>query len=115
MIMLMQKILVNELLTLQKKCRSFGVNNIAISSILMKKNMSINKIIKKVNEEISSMCAANGFQFICNVMTDVSVIWKDGLHLTNDSAKMLANKFLKYLSFQGNIDFNVNSKKTLMD
>ena len=115
MIMLMHKILVNKLLTLQKKCRSFGVNNIAISSILMKKNMSINKIIKKVNEEISSMCAANGFQFICNDMIDVSVIWKDGLHLTNDSAKMLANKFLKYFSFQGNIDFNVNSKKTLMD
>ena len=41
--------------------------------------MSINKIIKKVNEEISSMCAANGFHLICNEMIDVSMIWKDGL------------------------------------
>ena len=81
----------------------------------MRKNVSINKIIKKVDEEISSMCTANGFHFICNDMIDVSMIWKDGLHLTNNGTKVLANKFLKYLSFQGNIDFNVNSKKTLMD
>ena len=44
-----------------------------------------------------------------------NMIWKDGLHLTNDGTKVLANNFLKYLSFPGNIDFNVNSKKTLMD
>ena len=103
------------IVNIAKKCRSFGVNNIAISSILMRKNMSINKIIKKVYEEISSMCAANGFHFICNDMIDVSMVWKDGLHLTNNGSKALANNFLKYLNFQGNIDFNVNSKKTLID
>ena len=74
----------------------FGVNNIAISSIRIRKNVSIDKIIKKINEEFSSMCAANGFYFICNDMIDVSMIWKDGLHLTNDGTKMLANNFLKY-------------------
>ena len=37
-VMSMQKILLNEFLKLwKKKFRSFGVNNIAISSILMKK------------------------------------------------------------------------------
>ena len=71
-----------------KKCKSFRVNNIAISSILMRKNVRINKIIKTVNEEISSMCAANGFHFICNDMTDVSMTWKDGLHINNDGTKM---------------------------
>ena len=74
--------------------------------------MSINKIIKNVNEEISSMCTANGFHFICNDMIDISIIWKDGLFLTNNSTKVLENNFLKYLKiFQGNIDFNVNCKK----
>ena len=74
--------------------------------------MSINKIIKNVNEAISSMCTANGFHFICNDMIDISIIWKDGLFLTNNSTKVLENNFLKYLkSFQGNIDFNVNCKK----
>ena len=81
----------------------------------MRKNMSINKIIYEAKETISSMCAANGFHFICNDMMNVSMIWKDGLYLTNNGTKVLANNFLKYLSSQGNIDFNVNSKKTLMD
>ena len=60
MIMLMQKILVNKLLTLRKN----------VDCLVLK-------------------------QYVCS--------------------KWLANNFLKYLSFQGNIDFNVNSKKTLMD
>lgn len=40
------------------------------------------------------------------------MIWKDGIHLTNNGTKVLANKFLKYLkSFQESIYLNVNSKK----
>ena len=62
------------IVNIAKKSRLFGVKIIAISSILMRKNISINKIIKKVNEEISSMCAADGFHFICNDMIDVSII-----------------------------------------
>ena len=78
--------------------------------------MSINKIIKKVNEEIFSMCAENGFHFICNDMIDVSMMWKDGLHLTNDGIKVLTNNLLKYLkSFQGNINFNVHSNSYITD
>ena len=30
-------------------------------------------------------------------MTDVRIIWKDDLHLTNDGTKVLAINFLKYL------------------
>ena len=65
-------------------------------SILMWKNVSINKIIKKVNKYISNMCAANGFYFTCNDMIDVSMTLKDGLHLTNAGRKVLGNDFLKY-------------------
>lgn len=63
-------------------------------SILMWKNVSINKIIKKVNKYISNMCAANGFYFTCKDMIDVSMTWMD--HLTNDGRKVLGNDFLKY-------------------
>lgn len=62
-------------------------------SILMWKNVSINKIIKKFNKYISNMCAANGFCFTCNDMIDVSMTLKDGLHLTNDGRKVLGNYF----------------------
>lgn len=48
-------------------------------------------------------------------MISISMIWRNGLHLTNDGTKWLANNFPKYLKcFLENIDFTVNSRK-LMD
>ena len=37
------------------------------------------------------------------------MVWKDGLHLTNDGTAMLDDNFTKYLNFNLGIDFNVNS------
>ena len=51
----------------------------------MRKKVSINKIIKKVNKDISNMCAANGFCFTSNDMIDVSMTMV---------AKCYANDFL---------------------
>lgn len=48
-------------------------------------------------------------------MISISMIWRNGLHLTSDGTKWLANNFPKYLKcFLENIDFTVNSRK-LMD
>ena len=56
-----------------------------------------------------------GFYFICNDMIDVNVVWKDGLHLSNNGTNVLANNAFKYLkSFRGNIDFTLNNRN-LMD
>ena len=46
--------LAQQIVNIAKKYISFGVNNIAISSILMRKNVCINKIIQKVNEHVCS-------------------------------------------------------------
>ena len=54
------------------------------------------------------VCVQQMVFILCNSITDVSVIWKDGLHLTNDGTEVLANDYLEHLKcFQGNIDFNV--------
>ena len=68
--------------------------------LVLSKIVSINKVIKKVVEEISSICAANRFQFAYNNdMIDFTIIWKHGVILPT----ILANNFLKYLkSFQRN-------------
>ena len=50
-----------------KKCSSFGVSFIATSSILMRKNVSINKTIKKVTRRFP-VCVQKIF-FILYVMT----------------------------------------------
>lgn len=99
--------LARQIVNIGKKFRLLGVNNIAILSVLIEKNISINKIIKKVTEEIFSMCAENVFYFIYNDMIDISMICKDGLNLTT-------NNCLKYLKgFQGKIGFSVNSRYSM--
>ena len=39
-----------------KKCKSYGVNNIAISSILARKKHEVNEVIKKVNNLLKTLC-----------------------------------------------------------
>ena len=37
------------------------------------------------------------------------IVWKDGLHLTNDGTAMLTDNLSKCLNINLGIDFNVNS------
>ena len=82
---------------LEKKSKSYGVNNIAISSILVRKNHEFNEVIKKVNNLLKTLCLEQGFTFICNSAIARAMLWRDGLHLTNESTNMLSNNFLQYL------------------
>ena len=41
--------LAQRIIDVGKKCKSYGVNNTAISSILVRKNHELNEVIKKVN------------------------------------------------------------------
>ena len=81
---------------LEKKCKSYGVNNIAISSILVRKNHEVNEVIKKVNL-LKTLCLKQGFTFICNSAIAREMLWRDGLHLTNEGTNMLSNNLLQYL------------------
>ena len=79
-----------------KKCKSYGVNNIAISSILVRKNHEVNEVIKKVNNLLRPLCLEQGFTFICNSTIAKTMLWHDGLHVTNEITNMLSNTFLQY-------------------
>ena len=37
------------------------------------------------------------FIFICNITIARAMLWRDGLHLTNEGTNMLSNNFLQYL------------------
>ena len=41
------------------KCRSYGVRNIAISSILVRSSVRLNHVISKVNNILKVLCATN--------------------------------------------------------
>ena len=76
---------------------SYGVSNIAISSILVRKNHEVNEVIKKVNNLLKTLCLEQGFTFICSSAIAREMLWRDGLHLTNEGTNMLSNNFLQYL------------------
>ena len=80
-----------------KKCKSYGVNNIAISSILVRKNHEVNEVIKKVNNLLKTQCLEQGFNFICNSAIARAMLWHDGIHLADEGTNMLSNNCLQYL------------------
>ena len=105
--------LVQKIIDIGLKCRSYGVRNVAISSILVRKSIRLNQIILKVNNILKVLYATNGLNFICNDEIGREIVWKDGLHLSNDGTAMLADNFAKYLNINLGIDFNV-SKNLIM-
>ena len=89
--------LAQRIIDVGKKCKSYGVNNTAISSILVRKNHDVNEVIKKVNNLLKTLCLEQGLTFICNSAIAREMLWRDGLHLTNEGTNMLSNIFLQYL------------------
>ena len=57
----------------------------------------VNEVIKKVNNLLKTLCLEQGFTFICNIAIARAMLWRDGLHLTNEGTNMLFNNFLQYL------------------
>ena len=43
-----------------------GINEVFISSILVKQNRNLTAIVRRVNDMLRDLCEKNGFSFICN-------------------------------------------------
>ena len=54
-------------------CKSFGVNDISISSVLPRKDI-LNKIIDEINNLLKNMYEFNSFKFIFHKNIDLSVL-----------------------------------------
>ena len=101
--------LAQKIIDIGLNCRSYGVRNIAVSSILVRCSIRLNHIILKVNNILKVLCGTNGFNFIYNDKIGGEMVWKDGFHLTIDGTAMVADNFTKYLNINLGIYFNVNS------
>ena len=100
--------LAQKIIDISLKCRSYGVRNIVILSILVRSSIHLNQIILKAKNILKVFRAINGFDFICNDEIGQEMVWKDGLHLTNGGTAILADNFGKYLNINLGIDFNLN-------
>ena len=98
-----------EIIDIGLKCRSYEARNIAISSILVRSSIRLNQVISIVNNILKVLRATNSFNFLCNDEIGREMVWKDGLHLTNDRTAMLADNFTKYLNINLGIDVSANS------
>ena len=86
--------LAQRIIDIGKKCKSYGVNNIAISSISVRKNDEVNEVIKKVNNLLRTLCLEQSFTFVGNCAIAREMLWRDDLHLTNEGTNMLSKNLL---------------------
>ena len=74
-------------------CKSFGVNDISISSVLPRKDISLNKIIDGINNLLKNMCEFNSFKFIFHKNIDSNMLCHHNLHLGPVGTFLLTKNF----------------------
>ena len=58
--------LANRILQIRLKCRYYGIESIAFSSVLVRNDNILNKLIRGVNISLKHLCKVYGFDFIYN-------------------------------------------------
>ena len=90
--------LANRILQIGLKCRYYGVESITISSVLVKNDNNLIKLIRRVNISLKHLCKVYGFDFTCQDRIGKDLLWRDGLHLTAADTSLLAINFLNFLN-----------------
>ena len=75
-----------------------GINEVFVSSILVKKNPNLTVIVRRVNDMLRDLCEKNGSSIICNDVITTDYLWKDGVHLLDIGTYILSNFFSKFLN-----------------
>jgi len=88
----------SNIIKLAKVCRLNGVKDVAISSLIVRKNYHLNRKVKQVNQLLFEKCKDEGLCFINNDNIDSSQFWKDGLHLLESGKDILSSNFLDFLT-----------------
>ena len=76
-----------------KKCISYRVKYVFISSLTFNKRIS-HKLLSEVNKMIERVCLENGYYYINNGNICENDLFKDGLHLQNSGKKILSQNFI---------------------
>ena len=88
-----------------KKCASFN-STVFISSILVKKNLTVSAIIRRVNEKLQDLCGKYGFHFISNDNIGRKFLSDDDIHLSEDGTHIFASNFVNSVN---DIIFNLDN------
>ena len=77
-----------------------------ISSILVKKNVRVSSIIRRVNEKLQDLCGKYDFHFISNDNIGRKFLSDDSIHLSEDGTDIFASNFVNSVN---DIIFNLDN------
>ena len=85
---------------------------VIISSIFIKRQFKLTRIIRQVNDHLRDEYRSNKFHFISNDNITNECLWKDGLYLNDDGTYMFARNLVDFLN---GFIFNRKFRKTKDD
>ena len=81
-----------------KKCLLYGVREVIIFSIFIRKQFKLTRTIRQFHELLRNECRSNKFYFISNDNIINECLWKDGLQLNNDCTYMFGSNLVEFLN-----------------
>ena len=75
------EVIAEKILKCAEESKSLGVEDVAISSVLIKKNLVLGKFIRNLNIVLEQQCILGGFKFINNDNICSNFVSDDGVHL----------------------------------
>ena len=91
--------LANSIINIGKICKNHGVMEVVISSIFVKNNIKLSKVIGKVNEFLSSLCKENGFHYVSHQNIVRKHLSRDGIHLSQEGTNLFAGNLVDYIEY----------------
>ena len=90
--------LANNIINIGLSCKNHDVSKVLIPSLLVKKILELNPVIRSVNDQLRKLFEINGFLFINNDMITTERLWRDGIHLQDIGTKILSRNFYQVLN-----------------
>ena len=91
------KRIAEDIINVGKKCANFD-SEVFISSILIKRNIRLNSVIRKTNDELQELCKKCNFYYISNDEIGRSFLCDDGVHLSDKDMDILAGNFVNNMN-----------------
>ena len=92
--------LANKIIAIGEYCKSTGVSNVFISSLLVTANFRHTQLIRQINDILKTLCVQHGFIYIDNDNISQNFLFEDGIHLVNAGRNILANNIIRALNFK---------------
>ena len=81
-----------------KRCFLYGVKEVMISSIFIKIQVKLTRIVREVNDHLRNECRSNKFHFISNDNVTNKCLWKDGFRLNNEGTYMFTSNVTDFVN-----------------